>query len=105
MQGSEAITGMVRRIVESVDPDRVLVYGSYAHNRADAESDVDFFLIFRELPDRRDVVRRAYEALVGTELPKDLVVATEEEFERYRKVASTIHSIVHNQGYIVYERG
>jgi uncharacterized protein len=105
MQAPEAIADMVRRIVESVSPDRVLVYGSYARGEADPESDVDFFLIFQEISDRREIVRRAYEALVGTDLPKDLVISTAQEYERYRKVASTLHAIVWREGRVVYERG
>jgi predicted nucleotidyltransferase len=41
MVTEELINGYVRKIVETVDPDAVILFGSYARNQASSDSDID----------------------------------------------------------------
>ena len=96
------ITGMVDRLAARLAPRTILMYGSHARNAADANSDVDFLVLFDSLDDRSRVVADAYDALCRSPLPKDIVVATVEEFQRYRSVVNTLFYVVSCQGKVVY---
>jgi predicted nucleotidyltransferase len=93
---------LIARIAESA-PARVILFGSYARNIADPESDVDLLILFRELQDRRATSARMYRRLAGSALPKDIVIATVEEFERYKDVPNTIFWIAARHGQLVYD--
>ncbi|HEU5173611.1 MAG TPA: nucleotidyltransferase domain-containing protein [Gemmatimonadaceae bacterium] len=74
---------VVRRIVARMDPERVIVYGSYAKGTATARSDLDLLVVLEtDLPMRkraRDVRAMFADALV----PVDVHVYTPEEVEEY----------------------
>ena len=45
---SEMIERMTRQIVREVNPQRILLFGSWAHGQASEHSDVDFLVVERE---------------------------------------------------------
>ena len=94
---------MVRRIVEASSPQRIVLFGSYARNEADPESDVDLLILFPDLVDRHEMTLRLYSRLVGSTLPKDMVIATSEEFDRYKEVTNCIFWVAARQGRVIYE--
>jgi predicted nucleotidyltransferase len=100
----EAIGEMVARIGAAADPARIVLFGSYAREQADPDSDVDLLVLFDRLGDRREMVTRLYHALIGTALPKDVVVATIDEHNRYRDVCNTVFYFAERQGRTIYER-
>ncbi len=104
MRARDIIGDMVRRIVERGSPERIILYGSHARHEAGPESDVDLLVLFPELNDRRRMVADLYDAVIGTGLPKDIVVATTGEYQRYKDVVNTIHWSAAQDGRVLYER-
>jgi predicted nucleotidyltransferase len=98
----ESIADMVSRIAAAAQPARVILFGSYARNEADPDSDVDLLVLFDRLDNRRETVTRLYSRLIGTALPKDIVVATVAEYERYCNVPNTTFYFAARQGRTVY---
>ena len=45
---TEALAEIVRRIVAALQPERIILFGSHAMGRADAESDVDLLVVMPE---------------------------------------------------------
>ncbi len=41
----KTIARVVDKIVSGYDPDRIILYGSYAHGRPNADSDIDLFIV------------------------------------------------------------
>jgi HEPN domain-containing protein/predicted nucleotidyltransferase len=70
---------IVRRLVEGYDPERVILFGSHATDRADPESDLDLLIVKHD--DRRPLERRleVEHLLADRGLPIDLVVYTPRE--------------------------
>lgn len=94
---------MVSKVVECARPARVILYGSHARALADHHSDVDLLVLFDRLGDRREMVKRIYEALIDSPLPKDIVIATVGEFERFRRVRNTLFWTIGHSGRVVHE--
>lgn len=103
METHEAIVEMVAQIVVEAAPQRIVLFGSYARNVADADSDVDLLVLFERLTDRARMNDRIYRRLAGSTLPKDVVIATTAEFERYREVPNCIFWFVARLGRVIYE--
>jgi predicted nucleotidyltransferase len=94
---------MVRRIADRCSPRRIILFGSHARGEAGNDSDVDLLVLFEDVPDPRRLATELYEAVLGMELPKDMVAATLSDFERYKSVANTVHQAAAHHGIVVYE--
>ena len=71
----EILGEMVRVIVEEVDPDQVILFGSRASGTAGADSDVNLLIVeslpFGEGRSRRREMTRLWRALAGFNVPKE----------------------------------
>jgi predicted nucleotidyltransferase len=98
------IDGMVRLIAERFSPDKIILFGSFARGDAREDSDVDLLVLFSHLDDPRRRAAELYSALIGFNLPKDIVVSTTDRFERYKNVVNTVYWPAAREGRVLYER-
>ena len=95
---------VVRRLVNSLQPEQIYLFGSYARGtQTQGQSDIDLLVIVPEsdLP-RHQREARSYDSLWGLTTPIELVVLTREEFNRSRRVKNSLASSVQNQGVLIY---
>lgn len=94
----------VRRIIEKFNPEKIILFGSYAYGQPTADSDMDLMVIMNteEKPHKRAVSLR--KALKGIGIPKDIIVKTPEEFERFKDIVGTIIYPAARKGKVLYER-
>jgi predicted nucleotidyltransferase len=98
------IQEMVRRIVEAVHPDKIILFGSHARGDAGPDSDVDLLII---APSEEPAYRRplpAYRAVEGMGVAKDLIWRTPEEIEYWRDTRSHLISRALREGRVLYEK-
>ena len=95
---------MVRRIVTNWNPDQIILFGSYARGEAGTDSDVDLLVVVPLNRDRRTIRLGIRRALSGIGLPKDVVVVSPQEMDRYRECPGTIIRAALGEGKILYER-
>ena len=103
-QAQEIIAQMVRRIVERFDPDKIILFGSYAQGTAGPDSDVDLLVVMPIAGSKRDKAAEIYGALSPMGLAKDIIVATPEDIEKYRRIPGTIIRPAMLEGKVLYER-
>lgn len=103
IQGS--LDEMVRRIVERFNPDRIILFGSRARGTAGPDSDADLLVVMPVLGSKRKQAAEIDMALAGVGLPKDIILVTPEEVERYHDVVGTIIGPAVRDGKVLYERG
>ncbi len=100
----EKITEIIDRIVESVHPYKIYLFGSRAKGTEREDSDIDLLIIAdMEGPrHRRSLsIRRLFP---GRNFGMDVLVFKPEEFERQKVLVNSISYIVSKEGKIVYER-
>jgi predicted nucleotidyltransferase len=95
---------MTRRIVERFKPERIILFGSRARGEAGRHSDFDLLILFRTLDNPTAVSMALYAALWDVRVPKDFVISTTGDFERYRGVVNTIFRAAAREGRTIYER-
>lgn len=100
----EEIREMVRRIVKQCAPEKVVLFGSYARGTAGPDSDVDLMVVMHVVGSRRRERLRIRQALHAMGLPKDVVVATPDEVERFRDVPGSLIAPALREGQVLYER-
>lgn len=101
---NELLQEVVRRIVNSVHPERIILFGSYAYGEPEGESDLDLLVIMNsELPRYKRAVS-IYSCLTGILLPKDIVVYTPEEVKEWSEVPQAFITTVIKKGKVIYEK-
>lgn len=104
-QRRERIIGeMVRRVVARFDAEQIILFGSHAHGTGGPDSDADLLVVMRVSGSRRRAAVEIDLALAGIGLPKDVIVVTPEEVERYRDTVGTIIYPALREGKVLYER-
>ncbi len=100
----EHLNEIVRRIVKTAQPQKIILFGSHARGTAGPHSDVDILVIMDLKKSRREQATEIDLALYGIDLPTDIIVVTGEEFERGRNHLGTIIRPVSLEGKILYEK-
>ncbi len=94
----------VKKIISECSPDKIILFGSYAYGEPAPDSDIDLLIVMdtKEMPHKRAVFLR--KLLKGLGMPKDIIVKTPDEFERFRNVIGTIVYPAAHKGRVLYER-
>jgi len=104
----QLVRQMVQAIVEEVGPHRIYLFGSLAMGKRKADSDVDLLIVEDRTfgPDRNrwSELKRIRRILRRFRIPKDILVYSRDEFERWED--SVNHVVAHavKEGKLLYER-
>ena len=106
MVSREIIQEATKRLIDKFDPERIILFGSYARGTADEHSDVDFMVITDSVgrQNRLLLMTKMDETLGGLGIAKDIVVLTQEEFEVDKDIPGTIARYAAKEGKLLYER-
>lgn len=74
---------LVRRIVETVHPLKILLFGSAARGQMGPNSDIDILVVMPDGVHRRRTAQAIYRGLLGMGIAKDVVVVTESDIRDY----------------------
>ena len=104
---SEMIEEMTRQIVREVDPQRVLLFGSWARGQANEHSDVDFLVVEREPfgrnRSRRKEAARIWRCLSEFRVSKDILVYSVSELAHWRDSSHHVIARALREGKVLYE--
>jgi predicted nucleotidyltransferase len=81
---------MVTKIVETVQPRRIVLFGSAARGQMGPNSDLDLLIIMPDGVHRRQTAQRLYRALAGSGVSKDIVVVTESDVRHFADEPSLV---------------
>lgn len=99
---------MVRVIVDEVDPEQVILFGSRARGDEAAGSDVDLLVVestpFGEGRSRGVEETRLWRALASFHVPKDILVYSRDEVEYWRDSLNNVCARALREGKVLYER-
>ena len=103
-QTERLIKEMVRRIVARFNPEKVILFGSYARGMAGTDSDVDLLVVMRVKGSKRKTQLRIRTALHDILLPKDVIVSDVAEFDWRKDVVGTIEWPAAHEGKVLYAK-
>ena len=99
---------MVQVIVDEVDPEQVILFGSHARGDAGTDSDVDLIVVeaepFGPGRDRRAEAVRLWRALAGFRVSKDILVYSHDEVDYWRDSLNNVLARALREGRVLYER-
>ena len=94
---------IVRRIRAIAEPEKIILFGSYARGEEGIDSDLDLLIVLNsDLPRHKRAVP-FYEALSGLGVAKDIVVYTPSEVEEWQTASCSLAATVLREGEVLYE--
>lgn len=79
----KVIDDLVRRIVEIVNPLRIILFGSAARGEMGPHSDLDVLVVMPDGVHRGKTAQDIYRKIWGFGFPKDIIVVTESDVIQY----------------------
>ncbi len=99
---SDLLGEVVRRVVETASPDRIILFGSAARGEANPDSDLDLLVVKSGVAHRRRLAQQIYQGLLGLDIPVDVLVVTPEDLAASRNKSGMIIGSALRDGREVY---
>ena len=92
------------RIVQAFNPEKIILFGSYAYGEPGVDSDVDLLIIMKskERPSTRSA--QISKLIRPRPFPMDILVRTPEEIDVRLKIGDFFIEEIINRGRILYDR-
>jgi len=100
----DVIQEVVRRIVDAVDPESIILFGSHGRGTPHRQSDLDLLVVMESRLPRYKRAIPIYRALAGLLIPKDILVYTPDEIEAWSEVPEAFITTVVREGKCLYEK-
>ena len=101
----ELLKEIVERIVNAVNPLKIILFGSYAYGEPKKGSDLDILVVVDNIKDsKRELRIKIRKALRDFLIGKDIIVISAQELENWENIPYTFISSIVRKGKILYER-
>ena len=103
---NEYIQILTNAIVEKLEPEKIILFGSFAYGTPTIKSDIDILVIVKNSPmNRSERTGKLYVELKEfSKFPKDLLVYTIEEAKKWESVRQAFITSIQKNGQVLYER-
>ena len=98
----EVIEQLIRRIIELVQPLRIILFGSAARGEMGPDSDIDVLVVMPDGVHRRRTAQLLYRQIRGLGVPFDILVATPNDLEMHKDNIGMIYQSILQEGKEVY---
>ncbi|MGB4338573.1 MAG: nucleotidyltransferase domain-containing protein [Bacillota bacterium] len=99
----EMLQQIVEAIVDAVQPDRIILFGSRLHPPVDPSADYDILVLKRGVGNRRRAAQRIYLSLAHIPAPVDIIVEDPDHVDQYRDAPQFLYAEA-LRGRVLYER-
>ena len=100
----QAIKKWCEKVAREFQPEKIILFGSYAHGQPNKDSDVDMLVIMRLERGKRDVRQAAViRERVQASFPMDVIVRSPQQIEKRLAQGDSFIIDVLRQGRLMYE--
>ena len=92
----------IERILAVVQPTKVILFGSAAHGKMHANSDIDLLVVIPSGMHRRKTAQKIYRNLIGVGFAADIIVVTEDDIEQFKNTQGMIIQPALEEGKVLY---
>lgn len=103
MYNMEKIEQAAAILKQVAQPEKIILFGSYARAEAQRDSDLDILVVEREVKDRVAEIARLNRALGFLRLPIDLLLVSQEKFEYWSDTPGNVYYRAKREGKVIYE--
>lgn len=102
---NEEIQNIVNRFVETLNPLKIYLFGSFARGSENNESDYNFYIVMnKNYQVTNETIANAYISLKGIKRrPVDIIINNESVFDERAEFINTLENAVNQGGILLYE--
>ena len=101
---SNSIENIKNQLIEKYHPEKIILFGSAAWGGGDGVSDLDFFIVKKDVPHYgADRIRELYR-LIEAHAAVDYIVYKPEEVEKWLSLGDPFLKKVYSEGKLLYGR-
>lgn len=106
MIAKEKIDEIVKKIADSVRPEKIVLFGSYATGNPTKHSDLDICIVVKNGNGKNRELAGEIRGnlLYGYLIPMDIIVYSTEEIEEWKNVEQAFPTEIMRKGKVLYER-
>ena len=106
LKQDKELSRVVKIITDNIFPQKIFLFGSRAVNTANEKSDYDLFVIIKNGQKPREIEKELYYLMAKESIgiAVDLIVETDERFERLKNNRYLIYNQVEKYGKTIYDR-
>ncbi len=101
---AEALPAAVQRLVAALQPEKIILFGSYAYGKPTVDSDVDLLVILETVATSTERYLSVSRLLYPRPFPVDILVRTPREIEQALHKGDFFIREITTQGKVLYER-
>jgi predicted nucleotidyltransferase len=102
---AEKVDAVVRRLKAGAHPRKIILFGSYVRGHVTSDSDLDVLVVTDDrVTDSRAESVRLRNAVDDIDMPMDILVVPEAQFNRLRDTPGLIYREICEQGKVAYEQ-
>jgi predicted nucleotidyltransferase len=94
----------IQRIVDELNPEKIILFGSYAYGKPTPHSDVDLLIILKTNASLKERSWKVSRLLLPRPFPVDILVKTPREVEKALKSGDFFLQEILARGKVLYER-
>jgi predicted nucleotidyltransferase len=101
---AESLPIALQRIIAQLNPEKIILFGSYAYGVPTPDSDVDLLIILKTTASAKDRYLVVSNLLYPRLFPVDILVKTPQEIEQALKRGDFFIKELLSKGHVLYER-
>jgi predicted nucleotidyltransferase len=102
MISQEKINEVIDRIVKNINPEKIILFGSYAFGNPSEDSDLDILIVKEMKMPRYKRTREVKKHLRGMKIPIDVIVYTKKEIKKWKGTKTAFINQAIKQGKVLY---
>jgi len=95
---------IVKKIVEVSQPEKIILFGSYARGEENKDSDIDLLIVKDKIESKIKETLKIRRSLKNFIIPEDIILVRKEEFEFYKKESGSVIRNAVLEGKVIYEK-
>jgi len=99
------IEQIVNTIVTTIEPEKIILFGSYARGDQKENSDIDILILKKGLTNERDVTNNLYLEFFNKKIsiPIDLIAIDYDKYYQLNNDIGYIYKTIDREGKVIYE--
>jgi len=100
----DALPGVIQRIAQAIQPERIILFGSYVYGTPTPDSDVDLLIVMETSAPPRERYLAVSRLLRPRPFPVDILVKTPEEISQAQEAHDFFIGEILERGQVLYQR-
>ena len=96
------INQIIKIIKDNINPEKIILFGSYANGNPDEHSDLDLLIVKDSDVPRYKRGKEIRKYLRGIGVPLDIIVYTKDEIDRWKNVEEAFITQIMKNGKVLY---